>query len=302
MSESLKVLVYGATGSQASPVVHHLLANGHEAHALTREPGSKKCEPLEKAGANLVAADMADLQSLITASEGMDAVAFMIPAFIENPMNYPLFAKNAITAAKEAGVKLIVWNTSGPVIPERIGNPMYDLRLDIGDMLAESSVPYIILQPTAYMENLLGPWTRPSVAEKDELPYPVPEDIPLAWIASDDLGKLTVAALERPELANSRIVVSGIENVTGPELAAQFSEGLGREITYRAMPLEEFAAVMDQVFGQGVGDVAAAGYRFQNENRDLFTMAADMEAVLKDLPVQMTTLAEWAARHRMAFS
>lgn len=58
--------------------------------------------------------------------------------------------------------------------------------LEIAEMITDSGLPYIILQPGVYMENLLGPWTRPFVAEKDELPYPVPEDLPLGWIASDD--------------------------------------------------------------------------------------------------------------------
>lgn len=302
MSEKLKVLVYGATGSQASPVVHHLLANGHEAYALTRDPQTEKAAPLREAGATVVAGDMADRASLIAASEGMDGVAFMIPAFIDNPMNYPVFAQNAIEAAKEAGVKLIVWNSSGPMLAERIGNPMYDLRLDIADMLANSGVPYIILQPSVYMENLLGPWTRPFVAQQDELPYPVPEDMPLGWIASDDVGKLTVAALERPSLANNKFIISGVQNVTGPELAAEFSKGLGREISYRFMPLSEFAGVMDQVFGPGVGEMAAAGYQFQIDNRDLLATWVDMEPVLAKLPVEMTSLADWATKHKMALS
>ena len=68
------------------------------------------------------------------------------------------------------------------------------------------------------------------------------------------------------------------------------------------MPLEEFGAVMDQVFGPGVGAAAAAGYKFQADNAHLLPMTADMGPVLAMLPVQMTTLAEWAAAHQAAFS
>jgi uncharacterized protein YbjT (DUF2867 family) len=182
-----------------------------------------------------------------------------------------------------------------------LNNPMYDLRLMIAGQLAQSGVPYIILQTPVYMENLLGPWTRPGVAARNELAYPVPADSRMGWIASDDVGKLVAAAIDHPELASRKIAVSGVEHPTGPELAAAFSEGLGRPINYREMPLDEFAAVMDRVIGPGAGAGAKAGYQFQRDNAHLLPMTADMGPVLEMLPVKMTTLAEWAAAHKQAF-
>lgn len=298
---SKKVLVYGATGSQAMPTVRHLIANGHQAYAVTRDANSDKCDPLRALGATLVEADMGDLDSLRRASEGMNAVALMIPAFIPDPTAYPRFAGNAIQAATDAGVGLIVYNTSGTMSPEPLNNPMYDLRLMIVGLLAESGVPYIVLQTTAYMENLMGPWTAPGVAQRGEVAYPVTADTRMGWIASDDVGKLMAAAIDHPELAGRVLIISGVEHPTGPELAAAFSQGLGRPITYREMPLEEFAGVIDRVMGPGVGQAMAAGYRFTRENADKLPMTADMDAVLKLLPVKMTTVAEWVAANRAAF-
>ena len=39
---------------------------------------------------------------------------------------------------------------------------------------------------------------------KDELTYPVLEDRKMGWIASDDVGALVAAAIDRPELAGNR--------------------------------------------------------------------------------------------------
>jgi uncharacterized protein YbjT (DUF2867 family) len=298
---SKKVLVYGASGSQAMPTARHLIANGHQAFAVTRDADSPKCDPLRELGATLVEADMGDLDSLRRASAGMDAVALMIPAFIPNPMDYPRFATNAIQAAAEAGVGLIVYNTSGAMADQPLNNPMYDLRLMIAGQLAQSGAPYIILQTPVYMENLLGPWTAPGVAARNEVAYPHAPEARVGWIASDDVGKLAAAAIDRPELASRKIIVSGVEHPNGPELAAAFSQGLGRPITYREMPLDEFAAVMDGMFGPGAGAGARAGYQFQRDHAVLLPMTADMGPVLEMLPVRMTTLAEWVAAHRQAF-
>jgi uncharacterized protein YbjT (DUF2867 family) len=293
MAQTLKVLVYGATGSQAGPIAPKLLAAGHHPFVVTRD--AERAQALKDAGAEVVVADMGDAAALRAASEGMDAIALMLPAF-GNPAAQPTYLQNAIAAARDAGVGLLVYNTSGPVIPQRIGHPMYDSRHDVLDALRGSGIPTIVIQPTVYLENLLGPWTRQGIVERDELAYPMPEQLPLGWIATDDVAAFIAAAVERPDLAGSHLIVSGAENLTGPELAARFSAGLGRPIRYREMPVEEFGAFLDAAFGPGAGAAGAAGYRFQAENAAIIPTWAPMEETLTKLPVQLTSVSEWAAR------
>lgn len=300
MAAMLKVLVYGATGSQASPTVWKLLERGHTTYVLTRNP--ERAAALREAGAHIVSGDMADQVSLVTASQGMDAVALMVPFFLDNPMNGPQYGRNAIDAAREAGVKLIVYNTSGPTPDQQTGDPGMDMRLDLIDYLRVSGVPHIVIAPTGYMENFLGPWTAPNVNAANQLTYPNTVETRVGWIASADVGVLVVAAIERPELANAVFKVSGIDNLNGTELAAQFSEGLGREIDYIAMEPEEFGAVLDSVFGPGAGAAAVAQYRKMRDDPNPPTMWYDMQPVLAKLPIRMTSIAEWAAKHQAAFA
>jgi uncharacterized protein YbjT (DUF2867 family) len=296
---SMKVLVYGATGSQSNAVVWKLLEQGHTPYVLTRHP--QKAAAMHAAGAQIVQGDMADAHSLRLASEGMDAVALLIPFFIDLT-KAPTYGRNAIDAAKAAGVKLIVWNTSGPTPPTKTGEPGVDFRLDVAQQLRDSGVPHIIIEPTGYMENFLGPWTAPAVVAEDVLPYPNPVETRVGWIASEDVGALMVAALERPELANATFKVSGLENVNGTELAERFSQGLGRTITYYAMEPEEFGAVLDRLFGPGAGAAATKTYRDMRENPNPPPMYHDMRPVLQQLPVKMTSLGEWVTEHRDAFT
>ncbi|MDX2137617.1 MAG: NmrA family NAD(P)-binding protein [Chloroflexota bacterium] len=296
----MKVLVYGGTGSQGSAVVQQLLEKGHEPYILTRQP--EKAEAARANGAQVVNGDLNDKDSLIGASQGMDAVSLTIPFFIPDATLAIEYARHAIEAAKAAGVKILVYNTSGPVIAQRMNNPGYDMRQDIIDLLKESELPYSIIQPGTYMENLLGPWTAQGIIEQNVLSYPVEEQTPIGWLATVDLGKLIVAALENPQLAGTQFVVSGLENLTGTELAARFTEALGRPIRYRAMPLEEFAAILDQVLGPGAGEGVAQGYTFQRENAGLITMWTDMKPVLEKLPVQMTRMVDWVRQFAPLFS
>jgi uncharacterized protein YbjT (DUF2867 family) len=296
----MKVLVYGPTGSQGGAVVEALLVRGHQPFLLTRH--ADKAAAYVARGAQVVHGDLMDADSLKHASQGMDGVAFMIPFSLPNPLHALQGAHNAIEAAKSAGVKVFVYNTSGTVLAERVHNPMFDLRADVIDALKASGLPYITIEPTAYLENLLGPWTLGSVIERDVLTYPAAAQAPIGWIATADVGALVVAALERPELAPARFMVSGEENLTGPALAARVGEGLGRTITYAELPLDDFAAILDNLFGPGAGAGAKASYEWQRDKADLIPMWTNMAPVLEKLPVQMTSVAQWAAQLRPVFT
>jgi len=296
----LNVLVYGATGSQAGAVPTFLLAAGHQPYVLTRT--ADKAAHHARAGAIVLEGDMADGNRLREISDGMDAVSLLIP-FFANPAEVANYGRQAIDAAKAAGVRLLVWNTSGAILPVRTGNPSIDVRIDIQQYLQESGLPHIIIQPSVYLENLLGPWTAPFVASKNQVAYPVPADMPVSWIASDDVSALVAAALERPQLAGSNWPVSGLANPDGSALARAFSEGLGRPITYYAMPPRDFGGILDQAFGPGAGAAAASEYQRMwdfPEQRPAFR--ADMQPVLAELPVQMTSISQWVAARKALFS
>ncbi|MEM6527311.1 MAG: NmrA family NAD(P)-binding protein, partial [Chloroflexota bacterium] len=263
----MKVLVYGGTGSQGSPVVTTLIERGHTPVVFTRN--TEKAKEKFGSAAQYVQGDMSDAAATRTAAGGVDAIALMIPFFTRNPIeDAPLFARNAVEGAKAAGVNLIVYNTSGPLPADGSHMPGAAPRIYTRKLLAESGIPHIILAPTAYMENLLGPWTVNEIREKDMLPYPNPPQVRVGWIATQDVAALQVAALEHPELADATYIVSGTENPTGPELAEQVGKGLGRKITYRDMPLDEFATKIDAVFGPGAGAGAKAGYEYAREHAD----------------------------------
>jgi nucleoside-diphosphate-sugar epimerase len=52
------ILVFGATGQQGGAVAAHLLADGWQVRAFTRNPSGKAARALAEAGAQLVSGDM----------------------------------------------------------------------------------------------------------------------------------------------------------------------------------------------------------------------------------------------------
>ena len=301
MAEGRKrVLVYGATGSQAAPVARRLLEEGWHIRVLSRDPG--KAGWLAEAGAEVIEGDMGAPESLREASAGMDAVFLLVPFFVGSPDAGEAYGKNAVDAAREAGVGLIVWNASGEIPPEKTGNPGFDLRIEVLEHLRDSGVPYIALEPTAYMENFLGPWTAPEVAEKDVFAYPTPNEVKMQWVATDDVAAFAVEALGRPELNGNSFKVCGPERLNGEEISARFGAALGREVSFRPMPPKEFGGILDDAFGPGAGEAAARGYEMAYQNPEMFSTNIDVSPTLEKLPVELTTLESWVRQHREIFS
>ena len=77
----MKILSYGATGSQGFPVARKLLEAGHTVRVLTRDP--KRVQGLD--GAEVFEGDMTDRDSLAEASAGLEGVFLHIPFFTERP-------------------------------------------------------------------------------------------------------------------------------------------------------------------------------------------------------------------------
>ena len=292
----LKVLVFGGTGSQARPTVERLLHNGHKPIVLTRDPANSP--ELETLGATLVAGDINDREALISASQNVDAVAFLVPAFIGSTEEAIALGKNAIDATVIGDVRRFIWNASGP-IPEDVESD--DPKREIFNYLKQSSLNWVIFEPTTYMENWLGPWTAPSVKNNNELTYPVLDHVKIGWLASEDVGKLVVAAIENLNVSGHRFEISGVEAPMGPDLANIYSQALGRDINYRAMSPEEMGFTIDQAYGAGSGDRIAELYRKEQADLNPEPKFHDMKKILKLLPVEMTTIENWVRKHKQDF-
>ncbi len=286
------VLTYGAGGVQGAPVASGLLRTGYRVRALVRNPSRHTA--LHAAGAELVQGDLADRDSVRRATAGADKVFLMLPfSGTGNPLVY---AANAISAAQEAGVRLLVLNTSGQTPPAPTGLPMLDFRIHLEAMLRESGVPGIILRPTAYMENFLGPWVLPRLQAEHVVAYPVEAARPVSWIAADDLGRLAVAALGRPHLAGQAFDVGGPAALTGADIARSFSAGLGRPVRYEHISPEAFGAIMGRLMGLEAESGVVAAYT-AGQAAPLDAMVVRMDRVLEQLPVEQTTLEQWVRAH-----
>lgn len=288
------ILVYGATGAQGRPVARQLLEAGHKVRILLRP--NQQADDLVAMGAEPVIGDMADPVSLDHASAGIEGVFLLVPWF-DPKVDYGI---KVIDAAVRAGVRRIVWNASGAIPPMETGNPGIDMRREIIKHLEASGLDFAALQPTVYMENLLGPWTAPEVVSKDRVAYPIPNSVRLQWISHEDAAAFVVAAFDQLPPGGHRIEICGPETLTGNDIADRFSRALGRPIAFRPMPPKEFGQIMDNAFGGG-GESTAAFYEAVYANPDLLSSRIDYAALSRILRISPTSMQDFASSNSAAF-
>jgi len=296
----MKILVFGATGSQQFNVIGEAKKKGAEVIAATSSENS--FEKLAQAGATPVLANLADADKINEITNGVDAIAFMIPVSLPNPSDGFQYSKNVIDATKANGVKKIVWNTSGWLETHKIGSPVDDVKLDVLDYLKNSGVDYVIIEPTIYMENMMGPFCAPFITNEKKLAYPTPEAMPIGWIASRDVSAFVVEAIYNENLKADSFKISGLENLKGNDLATAFSKGTGEEIVYYPQKPKEFGDILKPMVGEAGANSVAAYYEvLQNASEYPSKFNPHMNEILEKLPVKMTSVAEWAKENRNYF-
>lgn len=297
----MKVLVFGATGSQQFNVIAEAIKKGAAVTAATSSDSS--FEKLSQAGATPVLANLADADKINEITKGIDAIAFMIPVSLPNPSDGLQYAKNVIDAAKANKVKKIVWNTSGWLESQKIGSPVDDVKLDVKEYLIASGLEYVIIEPTIYMENMMGPFCAPFVKNDKKLAYPTPEAMPIGWIASRDVSAFVAEAIYNADLKADAFKISGLENLKGNDLAAKFSKAVGEEIVYYPQQPKEFGDILKPYVGEaGANSVASYYEMLQNATDYPQKFNPEMSEVLEKLPVKMTSIEEWAKAHKEFFT
>lgn len=284
----MRVLVYGATGTQGGPVARRLLERGDQVRVVVRNP--ERAHDLQRAGAEVVTGDLADGTGLKEASTDVDAVFVSISASIA-PRDIPRYAEQALRAAVTADVGHLVMTTSSVVPPTATGIAAPDARVRLLQTIREVAPATVVLRPTLLLDNFSGGLR--AALDGGVVPQGIPADVPVAYLSTDDQAAYAIAALERPHLAGELLPIAGPDAVTGPTLAAVFSHTLGRHLTYVPMTAEEVRQNLS-FLGDVVSRAVAEMYAWEGTH-GTDQLAPDLSRTRDALGVTGTPVAHWAA-------
>lgn len=283
MPQSKLVLVTGATGKQGGAVVEALLTRGHRVRALTRNPASPAAGRLRQQGVEIAVGDFTDHDSLVRAMRGADAVYAMSTPYEQGAEKEIAQGKTITDAAKAAGVAHFIYSSVASA-NRATGISHFDGKYAVEQHLQASGVPYTIVAPVFFMENLLAPWML-SGLRQGKLALAMPANRALQQIAVADIGAFVAAVIERGDTNFGRRLEIAGDELTGEEAAAILSKVAGREVHYEPFPPDVLRAQSE--------DLARMFEWF-----DRTGYAVDMKSLCRDFPeVARHTFEEWARKH-----
>jgi uncharacterized protein YbjT (DUF2867 family) len=310
MADKKIIAVVGATGAQGGGLVRAILndpGSGFAVRALTRKVDSDKAKELKKLGADVVAADLDDVESLKRAFAGAYGT-FCLTNFWEHFSADKEFvqAKNMAQAAKHAGVQHVIWSTLEdtrrwiplsdhrmPTLKSKYKVEHFDAKGEADHLFTDLGVPTTFLLTSFYWENLIyfgaGPKKGPD--GKLALTYPM-GDKKLPGIAVDDIGKCALAIFKKGrEFIGKTVGIAG-EHLTIAQMAAALTKALGQEVRYHEVSPEEY-----RKFGFPGAEDMGNMFQFKRDFQEAFCGPRN-PAIARGLNPSMQTFEAWLAHNK----
>lgn len=234
------IVVTGATGNQGGAAARHLLSKGWKVRALTRDVSKPAAQALAEAGAELCRADNDERASLDAAFKGAYGVFSVQNFWLPNVgmEGEGRQGKAIAEAAQAAGVQHFVYSSVGAA-HRGWGQAHFASKYEIEQYIQSLGLPYTILRPVFFMENLN--WTRPQITNGTYTGLGLRPDKGLQLIAVDDIGAFVALAFEkRQDYLGQTIELAGDE-LTEPQIADVLTKVIGRPVTLATVQMPEGA-------------------------------------------------------------
>ncbi len=230
-------VITGATGHTGSEVANKLLEDGQQVRVVGRD--AKRLEPFVQNGAEAFVADVTDVIALSKAFSEAEAVYLMIPPNIGAPdvlAHSQRIGDAAAAAIQRSGVKYaVVLSSIGADKPDKTG-PVVGLHNLEQKLNAIAPLNALYLRPGYFMENILP--QAGVIKAFGMMAGPIKADLPLAMIATRDIGDVAAEALLNLDFeGKSSRELQGPRDVTYNEVAKIIGAAIGKpDLGYRQMP------------------------------------------------------------------
>jgi len=277
------ILITGATGHLGKATIKSLVDKGIAAKdiaALVRD--ENKAADLSEKGVQLKIGDYKNYDSLKAAFQGVDKLLLVSSSDLDDRLSQH---KNVINAAKENGVKHIVYTSvdiksfEGTAIPY-----VTQIHLDTASYLKEIGIPYTLLNNTLYAD-LVPLFSGEKVLETGIF-FPAGEG-KTPFVARTEMAEAAAVVLTTSGHENQEYAITAETAYSFSEIAGMISEITGKEVKYHH---PDAASYMDELVKAGVPKENAAffaGFGEAIKNGEFDTHRSDLATLLGRKPLEL---------------
>lgn len=267
-----RLLVTAASGQLGRLVVDRLLATVPAASIVATVRNAEAGAPLAALGVELRIADYAKPETLAAAFAGIDRLLLISSNAVGQRVGQH---RNAIDAAKRAGVGLVVYTSVLHADVSKLG--LAGDHRETEALLRASGLPFVVLRNGWYTENHTA--SVPSALAHGAMMGSAGAGR-IAAAARADYAAAAAAVLTATDVTAGRTYeLAGDAAFTLPELAAEVARQSGQPIAYHDLPEAGFkAALLQAGLPQEIAelladsDAAAADGALFDDGRELSTL------------------------------
>src|SRR3990172_4075560 len=224
------ILVIGGAGKTGRAVLRALVGRREPIRALIHRPD--QAPSLQALGVQeTLVGDLLDRAVMRRAVDGVRAIYHMAPNV--SPDEIPM-GETVIAAAQTAGVERLVFHSV--LHPHIEAMPHHWQKARVEELLFASGLPFTILQPTAYMQNVAAAWDQ--ILSQGRYPVPYSPETRLSLVDLEDIAQAAARVLTEPGYTGATIELAGTPGLSPRDIAEVLSAELERPVDVEVMPLK----------------------------------------------------------------
>jgi uncharacterized protein YbjT (DUF2867 family) len=153
----------------------------------------------------------------------------------------------ALDAAGAAGIEHFAYHSV--LHPQTEEMPHHWHKMQVEALIFKSGVPYTILQPAAYMQNVLA--YRERIAEEGVYAVPYSVETRLSMVDLEDVAAVAALVLAGPDHIGATYELASGDLLSQVQVAAVLEQHLGRGVRPEAVPLGLWE---QRALASGLGD------------------------------------------------
>lgn len=218
------ILITGANGQVGRAIIKALLSKGEQVRAFVFR--NEHVQEIKKLGdMDVVVGNMLNQEDLDRAFSGVNRVYHICSAI--NP-DEVLIGEMVINAARKANVKHFVFHSVLHSVLQEM--PHHQKKLIVEQLVVDSGIPYTIVQPTVFMQNIFESWN--SIVEKGVFvqKFFTTPNTRMCLVDLDDVAEAAAIILTSSDHINASYEFSGSENLSLQDMVEVMGQCLNREI------------------------------------------------------------------------
>ncbi|WP_299628370.1 SDR family oxidoreductase [uncultured Tenacibaculum sp.] len=243
----MEILVLGATGNTGSLIVNQLKEKQVDFGIMATKNSDVAKLGLQQNQIRI--GDFNDIESLITAFEGVEKIYVLTPI---HPKTQE-WVENIVSAAKTANVKHLVKQSGFKARKDALSGPIR-VHAITDELIKNSGLDYTLIQPNMFFQYF---YLNLETINTEGNFYSCFGDTALSLVDINDVVDIAVKALTEDGHAGETYCLTGPESLTSAKHAELLTDASGKQINYVNIPKEALIGAYKQA---GLGDWLAVEF------------------------------------------